>query len=67
MKTPLKHPSLLSLVFLDDTYRILLLARPSCYLCTRMPASYNLSLVGLKDIIPLIHSLILVLKSLILS
>ena len=67
METPLKHLTLLPLVFFDNTRLILLFAGSSSNLSPSISSSYNLSLVGLKDIIPLIYSPILILKSLILS
>ena len=56
VETAPEHPSLLSLVLLDDTGWIPLLSRPPSYPGTRMPPSCNPGFVCPQYLIPLIKS-----------
>ena len=67
IKITLKYPSLLSLMPFDNIYRILLFTSSSSNLSLDMPSSYNLSLIGLKDLIPLLNRLINMLNRLVIT
>jgi len=64
VETAPEHPSLLSLVFLDNTVWIPLFSWPPSYLGTRMSPSRNPGFVCPQYLIPLIKSLVNVLHRL---